>query len=157
MKLSSREIVRKINQVTILQNIILFIYYAFPILIAIAYVIHIGYLYYTYQELLIAHILKPSLVLLIVCIIRNCYYRPRPFVYYDFKPLHHHKTSSSFPSKHAASTIIISLLLSTSYPNLTLILFLISSCIILTRYLAGVHYISDLIMSYLIAYFIFLL
>lgn len=88
----------------------------------------------------------PAGTLLIVTALRKLIDRERPYIKYGTEPLIHKKnTGESFPSRHTASAFIIAMSAFSLSPVLAVILLFIAAVIGLTRILAGVHFVSDIL------------
>lgn len=102
--------------------------------------------------------IKPFMVLLITTLLRILINRPRPIQKYNIKPLDDKKrTGYSFPSIHTSLAISIALTVIARGPNMGLLLSSLAVIITCTRLLTGVHYITDIIASILIALGIYIL
>lgn len=153
----SKKIVNSIHERNELKQFILIIYQVAPILIAYRFLMFLLDSYFNNRFVLQEALLKPILVYSIVFILKNIFYRPRPFIKQKFEPLKHHRADSSFPSKHSAMAVIISLIIYQTNPYLGNYLFTVTLFILTTRYISGVHYISDILVSIFISVIIFLL
>lgn len=137
-----------------LKNKIIFISKYFPYITFIAYPFMIIYTYIYMNTQLLLVIVKPLSAFILVTVIRDVINRPRPFETLHIKPLVKHKNGKSFPSRHAVSAIIIALTCLNINIYLGIILLIIGFMICLSRILVGVHYISDVLVSILIAFII---
>lgn len=123
-----------------------------PYLTAISYVGILLFLVFTMDQRIVSSIVKPLLVFLVVTIFRKVINRPRPYEALNIQPLFKHKKGESFPSRHTASAFIIALVCYSLYPVFGITLLVIASFVAITRVVAGVHYISDVIVAILISY-----
>ena len=109
------------------------------------------------SPLLLITLIKPLSGLITVKCMRKVLNRPRPFEILPLTPAVFHNRGESFPSNHTFSGAIISLMcLPLSLP-LSIILFLMTILIGITRILCGLHYISDIIAAFIIAFIIYLI
>ena len=88
--------------------------------------------------------IKPFVVLLITVLLRILIDRPRPI-------------GHSFPSIHTSLAISIALTVIARGPNMGLLLSALAITITCTRLLTGVHYLTDILASILIALGIYIL
>lgn len=128
-----------------IQHLTIFVCSLFPKLTALMYVLLLGYLFITSSPQLLICIIKPCSVFLITGLFRKLWSRKRPYESLDIEPLIKHKNGQSFPSRHMASAMIISLTIYSIFPILSIPAFLITICIGFSRFFAGIHYPSDLI------------
>jgi len=70
-------------------------------------------------------------------------------------PLLEHKQGESFPSRHTLSAFIIALVCFPVHIVLGIFAFIIAIMISATRILAGVHYMSDVVVAIIIAFVIY--
>lgn len=88
----------------------------------------------------------PAGVLLLVTISRKVITRKRPYERFDTPPLFERDgLGDSFPSRHTASAFIIAMSGFMLSIWVGIILLIISAVIGLTRYLSGVHFITDVL------------
>lgn len=125
-----------------------------PILVVVSY----GWLLFTLfshkDARLILSILLPLITLLSVMIIRHFIHTPRPFEKENLPPLIDHEAGNSFPSKHAASALIISLAL-IAYRSFFLVpMLIITLGIGISRILCGIHDMKDILGGYLLGFVI---
>lgn len=137
-----------------LKNKIIFISKYFPYITFIAYPLILIYTYIFSKPLLLLALVKPLSAFILVTVMRSVINRPRPFETLHIEPLVKHKGGKSFPSRHAVSAIIIALTCLNINIYLGIVLLIIGFMICLSRVLIGVHYISDVLVSILIAFII---
>lgn len=102
--------------------------------------------------------IKPFVVLLITVLLRILIDRPRPIQKYDLKPIDDKKRiGHSFPSIHTSLAISIALTVIARGPNMGLLLSALAITITCTRLLTGVHYLTDILASILIALAIYII
>ncbi|MGN0452187.1 MAG: phosphatase PAP2 family protein [Ruminococcus sp.] len=95
---------------------------------------------------LVRMISVPLSVLLGVTVIRKLINRPRPYEVYNITPIVSKKTKGeSFPSRHSASAFIIAMSAFSLSPYLAAVMLFIALSVALTRILAGVHFVSDVV------------
>ncbi len=88
----------------------------------------------------------PPSVFVGVTVMRKLINRPRPYEKYSTPPvIYKERKGCSFPSRHAASAFVIAMCgYAVSLP-LGIVLTVLASLVALTRILAGVHFISDVV------------
>lgn len=96
-------------------------------------------------------ILVPAAVYLAVKLIPIFYNRQRPFAEYDVKSLVKQREDHSFPSTHAASSMIISLVFLNINPFLGELMIFIAILTAFSRIMLGVHYPTDIIAAWVMA------
>lgn len=98
---------------------------------------------------------EPIAVFTVTTILRLVTNRKRPSEKYNLIPIDgSKKTGHSFPSIHVAMSISIALAVLRYGPNMGLLLSVLAVSITFIRLVSGVHYISDIIASILIAFII---
>lgn len=98
---------------------------------------------------------EPITVFIIVILLRIIIDRKRPSEKYDLIPIDgSRKKGRSFPSSHVALSVSIALAVLHYGPNMGLLLSALSIAISICRLFSGCHYISDILSSILIAFFI---
>ena len=101
--------------------------------------------------------LVPAVGFLAVTLLRKAISSPRPFERFGFSPLIEHESGSSFPSRHTACAFLIScalLYLSRmgAFPIFLVVLSFCLACLTaLSRLLAGIHFLRDLVCGALLA------
>ena len=140
-----------------LKKLIIFINQYFPLIMYTLYPILLVYLLITQSSLFMRVLIKPLSAFLFVTVIRKLINRPRPYDTMTIDPLISHKSGQSFPSRHTVSAMIIALVCFDIHFGLGLFVLIIAIMISLSRILAGVHYISDVIVAMIIAFLINLL
>lgn len=140
-----------------LQNAVILINRYFPLFMFVLYPCLVLYLYLTHSSYLLMSIYKPICAFLFVTIIRKIINRPRPYETMDIESLVTHKSGESFPSRHSVSATIIALSAFYVHPILGSLALFVATCICVGRILAGVHYISDVIVAVLIAIIIYMI
>ncbi len=98
--------------------------------------------------------LIPWIDFLIVTLIRNRLNYKRPFEAIGFNPIVFHSSGRSCPSRHASSSVIITIAVYYIWPLLGIITGIISIFVCVSRVLTGVHYIKDVVLGVLISIFI---
>lgn len=109
------------------------------------------YLFIIQSSLFIDAVYKPLGAFLLVTIIRKIVNRPRPYETLNIEPLVAHKKGESFPSRHAVSSMVIGLVCFYVHPILGIFGVSVATIVCLSRIIAGVHYISDVLVAIIIA------
>ncbi|MFR7591313.1 MAG: phosphatase PAP2 family protein [Longibaculum sp.] len=144
-----------IRQKPWLEKIIVALTKYFPYITFCIYPCVLIYLFGINSPLLWDTFWRPLAAFLLVSVIRKIINRPRPYESMPITPLVGHKTGESFPSRHTVSSMIIALV---CFPiNAYLGIFALTVAIILSgcRILAGVHFVSDVVVSVIIALFFY--
>lgn len=148
---------KTIRHYPILEKTIVFITHYFPYIIFCLYPCVLIYLFIFQNDLLMEMIIKPMLAFFLVTILRKLINRPRPYESMNIQPLVDHKSGESFPSRHAVSAMIIALMCFKVHIDLGIFALVIAILICSSRILAGVHHISDVLVSIMIAVIIYLI
>lgn len=99
-------------------------------------------------------LIVPTCVFLGVTIMRKLIDRPRPYEKFGFPPvIDNDKKGESFPSRHTASAFIIALSAFCVSPILSVILGILALIISVSRVLAGIHFISDVLFGASLSFF----
>ena len=92
---------------------------------------------------------------LIVTILKLIINRKRPIQKYDIKPIDDLKRKNySFPSIQVVFAVSIALTVLRYGPNMGLLLSTLAIALTVSRFLSGVHYLSDVVVSICIAFII---
>lgn len=120
------------------------IYKYLPLLIFILYPIGIVWVFFKQSEIFFQFVLVPLSVFLMVTALRKLINEQRPYEKYGIQPVFAKDTKGkSMPSRHTASAFIISMVMLRINPYLGIGFLAVSFIIMLSRVLAGVHYIRD--------------
>ncbi|MDD8049055.1 MAG: phosphatase PAP2 family protein [Thomasclavelia sp.] len=123
-----------------------------PWMVGVFYALFVLKIYLDYQQVLVTLLCKPVIVFILTSLLRMSINRPRPAEYYGFSPIDEKRLKGrSFPSIHVAVALSIAFVVLNYGPNMGLLLSALAVIITCTRLLTGVHYISDIIASILIA------
>lgn len=147
----------KIHSNNSLKTIIIFISKYLPYIPFLLYPCILLYLFITHNSLLLSTLLRPLSAFIFVTVLRKIINRKRPYESMNIQPLIQHKSGESFPSRHALSAMIIALVCIDINIYLGIIMFILAIVICLSRIIAGVHYISDVIVAVIIAVIFYIL
>lgn len=136
---------------TIYRKIIGFWTIALKYLMIVCYPLLLLGFYLTHDHYLIYAIIKPFIVFVLVTFIRKGINRPRPYDYLPITPLIEHDEGHSFPSRHAASALIIALTAFHLDFLLGVLLLILALLTAITRVLSGLHHISDVLAGLLLS------
>lgn len=115
------------------------------------------WLFYNKNPKIRSFILIPAVVYLLVKIIPYFYNRRRPFVELGCRNRIKQRKDHSFPSTHAASALIISLVIFNISPESGIIVIFMAILTAFSRIMVGVHYPTDIAAAWLIALIIYFL
>ncbi len=122
-----------------------------PGIVYAAYPLLIGYLAVWHRAELLRGILTPAIGFLLVTGLRAWINAPRPYEAIDIPSITPKDTKGkSFPSRHAACGSVIAVTALFTAPALGWVLLIVSLLIALSRVLAGVHYIRDVAVGWLL-------
>ena len=97
-------------------------------------------------------ILTPLVSFIVVSVIRKCIDRKRPYIKYSYIPMvNKTKKGESMPSRHVFSITIIAMCWLYIFPVMGIIMLILSYFMAACRVIAGVHYISDVIVGFIAA------
>lgn len=128
-----------------------------PYITAISYIGIIIHTILYVRSSLILIIGIPVSIFILVTVLRKIWNRPRPYETFYIHPLFHNKQGESTPSRHTASAFAIALTGCIISPCIGYPLLCIATIIGLSRFIAGVHYLSDIILAILISIIIYYL
>lgn len=124
------------------------IYKYLPMLIFILYPIGIVWVFFKQSEIFLQFVLVPLSVFLMVTALRKLINEQRPYEKYGIEPVFAKNTKGkSMPSRHTASAFIISMVMLRINLYLGIGFLAVSFIIMLSRVLAGVHYVRDVIVG----------
>lgn len=141
----------------VIERMIISITKYFPYITFVIYPCLLIYLFSIQSALLWESIWKPLGAFLLVTIFRKIVNRPRPYDQINIKPLIGHKHGESFPSRHTVSAFIIAFVCLPVHLYLGVFSIVIVTIMSICRILAGVHYISDVVVSVIIALFFYII
>lgn len=130
-------------------NVLLKIIYKYlPLLVFIFYPIGIVWVFFKQSEIFFQFVLVPLGVFIMVTVLRQLINEQRPYEKYGIEPVFAKDTKGkSMPSRHTASTFVISMAMLKINPYLGIVYFSVSFAIMISRVLAGVHYIRDVVVG----------
>lgn len=124
------------------------IYKYLPLLIFILYPIGIVWVFFKQSEIFFQFVLVPLSVFLMITALRKLINEQRPYEKYGIQPVFAKNTKGkSMPSRHTASAFIISMAMLRINLYLGIGFLAVSFVIMISRVLAGVHYIRDVIVG----------
>lgn len=134
------------------RNALKFCYSFLPLLLFIGYPALIAYVFFSNPVDLFKIIFVPLGVFLLVTVLRKVINEQRPYEKYSTPSLFGKTTKGqSMPSRHTASAFIISLAILYVNTELGIAALSVSFLITLSRLLAGVHFIRDVLVAMLIS------
>ncbi len=124
-----------------------------PVVIALTYIVTAIWLLVIRADELVRFVAIPAATLALVSLVRCFYNRPRPYEKWkNAAPLlRSHHRGSSFPSRHAASALVLALAGFTVSPLMGVCLLLLALGVGASRVAAGLHFVSDVAAGYLMA------
>lgn len=127
-----------------------------PWVIAVFYALFVLKLYLEFGVNQTLYLIYVPVITSLVCLaLRYTIKRQRPWEKYHFKAVDDkNRGGHSFPSLHVGLALSITLCVIPFGPNMSLLLMTVTVVIIITRLLTGLHYISDIVFSILLAIFI---
>ena len=125
------------------------LYYGLPIITALGYIAYVIHRYRAYgKRTLLKTVGVPAAAFVGLSVFRKIFNFKRPYEKYDFLPVMGRlKKGKSMPSRHTFSAGVISAVISSDYPILAPFLWILTGLVGLTRLLAGVHHMRDLLVS----------
>lgn len=144
-----------IRKHSFLETLIIFITKYFPMITFCLYPCVLIYLYIIKSPLFLESVWKPLGAFLLVTVFRKIVNRKRPYETMSIIPLVGHKQGESFPSRHTVSSMIIGLICFNAHMYLGILAMIVAIIMSACRILAGVHYISDVLVSVIIALFFY--
>lgn len=136
----------------IYKNILKFFYKVFPIIIFISYGILIIYSFITKNNKLLKIIVVPLCTFMVVTIFRKIFNRQRPYQKFGIQSVFNKtKDGQSMPSRHTASAFIIAMAILFLNFKIGIIYLILSLFIAISRVLAGVHFVSDVLVGMFIS------
>ena len=126
-----------------------------PYMVAIFYSLFLLKIFLNKSGSMLVLTSEPIAVLIVTVILRIIIDRKRPSEKYDLIPIDgSRKKGRSFPSIHVALSVSIALAVLHYGPNMGLLLSTLAGTITIVRLLSGVHYITDVAASIIIAFVI---
>lgn len=124
------------------------VYKWLPLLIFVSYPLMIVYVFFQRQGDIFKVVLVPFGVFVLVTVLRKIIKKERPYEKYGIPSVFNKTTKGqSMPSRHTASAFVIAMTFLYVNPVLGIIALCIATLICISRLLAGVHFISDLIVG----------
>lgn len=123
-----------------------------PYMTIIFYSLFLLKIYIEWNSHLFYFIKQPLFSIIIVIILKILFNRQRPSKKYNIQPIDDIKKENySFPSVQVAFSVSIALTVLRYGPNMGLLLSALAIAITISRFLSGIHYLSDIIISIIIA------
>ena len=98
------------------------------------------------SEIFLRFTLIPLGTFILVTILRAIINAPRPYEVYDYTPVVHKSTKGkSFPSRHTVSAFIIAMAFLYVQTSIGVIMMFVALGIAISRVLAGVHFVRDVV------------
>lgn len=141
-----------IRKHTIREQILCYICKYLPYITAVSYIGMLIYTFFFSLDLLFPMLGIPLSIFTFVTIVRKIWNRARPYETLNMTPLFKNKKGESTPSRHTASAFAIALTSFLLHPYLGYFLITVAICIAISRIIAGVHYISDVLLAICIAF-----
>lgn len=117
----------------------------------ILYPLLLLYVYYYRNQDLIYFILVPGLSFILVTLIRKIFNSSRPYEKYNIKPLVlYPKKGQSMPSRHVFSITVISMCTLILSKPLGILMLILSLTLAILRVIAGIHFIKDVFVGFII-------
>ncbi len=140
------------KDINILETIFIFgAQYLYIIVLIIAFLWFLKQARARQKEVLTLMCICLPLIFIASLIAGHLYYNPRPFVLGNFKPLIPHKPNNGFPSHHVLLVSAISAVIFVFSRRVSLLLWILTLFVGLSRIYAGVHHIVDVAASVLIS------
>ncbi len=124
-----------------------------PAAIALTYIVTAIWLLVIRADEFVRFLAVPAATLAVVTLMRYLFNRPRPYEKWkNAAPLlRSHRRGNSFPSRHAASALVLALAGFTVSPVMGSILLVLSLGVGLSRVVSGLHFVGDVVAGYLTA------
>lgn len=130
---------------------IVFMNQCLTILFYFLYPLNVIYVYLFRNEMLHKIILVPAISFLIVSLSRKLIKRQRPYEKYHYQSMIEKESKeNSMPSRHVFSAAIIAMTFFYCNHFIGVILLVLACCSAVIRVIGGVHYISDVIVGFLL-------
>ncbi len=106
------------------------------------------------SEIIVAALISLPLTYIMAKCLSALYYDPRPFVVGNFVPLIPHAPDNGFPSDHTLLSAAVAAVIFSFEKRWGTALFIVAFLVGLSRVAAGVHHLTDIIGSMIIAAFV---
>ena len=121
------------------------------ILFYILYPLNVIYVYLFQNKMLHNIILVPATSFLFVSLIRKIIKRQRPYEKYHYQSMIEKESKENpMPSRHVFSAVVIAMTFFYFNHFIGMILLVLACCSAVVRVIGGVHYISDVIIGFLL-------
>jgi len=121
------------------------------VLVYCTYPLVLALLIFTHDVRFWRVLLTPAISFVLVSLVRQYIYAPRPYEVSDFVPIINKKTKGkSFPSRHVFSVFVIATTLYYIFKPLGIILMLAGVLLAILRVIGGVHFPKDVVVGAII-------
>lgn len=138
-------LVEKVRERNALCKAVIVLCKLLPWAVVAAYGITLLILLCTWNLKWIFFVIVPAVTVVLVTLLRNALNRPRPFERYHFTPLVGHGKGKSFPSRHTACAVVIGMACCYVHPAYGVPMLVLAAVVAVTRVMAGVHHIIDVV------------
>ena len=138
-------LVEKIRSNPLLCKVVTILCKGLPWLVVAAYGVTLVVLLCTWNLKWIFFVIVPAVTVVLVTLLRNALNRSRPFERYGYTPLVSHGKGKSFPSRHTACAVVIGMACYYVHPAYGIPMLVLSAAVGITRVMAGVHHIIDVL------------
>lgn len=125
--------------------------YLYAVIIAVAIFYFLRQSSATRKQMIILGILVLPITYVAAKILGHFYYDPRPFVQHNFTPLIPHEPNNGFPSNHTLLSAAISAVVYPFSRKTSIILWIMTALVGISRVYVGVHHFIDICGSVIIS------
>ncbi len=140
-----------VNDHSILRQAVIACTRILPGIVYVSYPVILLYLLFSHNPNLLRTVIVPAVGFIVVTALRASINAPRPYEVMNIPPISHKETKGkSFPSRHAACAAVIAITILHVLPIFGILLCIIALLIGLSRILAGVHFLRDILAGLLL-------